>query len=166
MKQYLLSLCAVMLICLPGCFGSDTPVPKKSGVVMVNVLGKALYDDCHVKGSINIPMEDEKAFIERCEAEIAKDATVIFYCSNYMCSASGYAQQLLSEKGYKTYAYEGGTAEWYQAKRAVEGVCKQGYLTRPNAPPVAQEGDQVHAGVISMDELERLMSAQDAAESA
>jgi len=146
-KLVLLSIIAGLCI-LSGCdFFNKRSQDKKTGLVIVNVLDKELFDDCHIKGSINIPFES----IEMCDDIIDKDAEVVCYCSNYFCSASGYACKTLKEKGFsRVYAYEAGTAEWFQQGLPVEGPAKSAYLTKHVAPH--QEHD-AEVAVITTSEL-------------
>ena len=44
-----------LLALLPSCWQQSAP--QKQGLVVINVLDKELYDDCHIKGSMNIPFE-------------------------------------------------------------------------------------------------------------
>lgn len=142
---YLLIMMSVVGV-LPACWSKQ----KKSGLLVVNVLSEALYDDCHIKGSMNVPFEELDSFYDT----IDEDAQVVFYCSNYMCSSSGYAAKKLKSKGFKhVWAYEGGTAEWFQAGLPVEGPSKQPYL-RKKMDPVDQGPD---VPVITTQELAQKM---------
>ena len=124
-----------LLVALSSC--QKEVVEKKKGIIVVNVLDKELYDDCHIKGSIHIPFEDVQKEVPKL---IDKDATVVFYCSNYMCSASGEAAKMMKKLGFKNaYAYEGGMAEWHQKGYPTEGSCKQGYLKGKMSAPEKQE---------------------------
>ena len=49
------SVIAVAVICFSGCFDSSQ---KESKLVVINVLDQKYYDDCHIKGSINIPFDE------------------------------------------------------------------------------------------------------------
>lgn len=122
-------LVAISILCfLPSCFSTQE---KQSGLLVVNVLSESLYDDCHIKDSINVPFEKLDTFIDT----LSKDAQVVFYCSNYMCTSSMYAAKKLKEKSFAhVWAYEGGTAEWYQKGLPVEGPCKQSYLQKKLEP--------------------------------
>src|SRR3989339_2165901 len=77
---------------------------------LVNVLDEALFKDAHIKGgagveSINVPFEKVKEVAQ----SWSRDIPVVFYCSNYMCMASGDSVKTLAEMGFKTVkAYEGG----------------------------------------------------------
>lgn len=145
----LVSLVVSSLFLLSGCGSSDNKqVQKKhTGLVVVNVLDKDLFDDCHIKGSINIPFES----IEICADVIDKDAEVVFYCSNYFCLASGQACTIAKEQGFsRVYAYEGGTAEWFLNGLPVEGPAQSSYLKRRVMP---SDEHNPEIALISMDEL-------------
>jgi len=115
----------------------------KTTMVVVNVLDKALFDDAHIKGSIQIA-EDKLA--EESD-KWAKDTTVVFYCSNAMCTASSKAAEMLMAKGFTNVsAFEGGMAEWFQLSKtspeyAVEGPATAEYLAmqvqKPTEEPTA-----------------------------
>jgi rhodanese-related sulfurtransferase len=126
MKNRFLVFLPLLALLLVGC-GKEKQQPKKTGLVVVNVLDRELYDDCHIKDSIHIPFES----IEQCARDIDKNAEVVLYCSNYMCSTSEYAGKKLRELGFANVrVYEGGTAEWFQKGLPVEGPCQKSYLSR------------------------------------
>lgn len=98
---------------------------ERKDFVVINVLDKSLYDDCHIKGSVHVPFNE----IERYASSLDRSSEVIIYCSNYMCASSGYAAKKLRELGFtKVSVYEGGIAEWYQKGLPVEGPGTQPYL--------------------------------------
>jgi rhodanese-related sulfurtransferase len=104
---------------------------KKTGVVVINVLDKELYDDCHIKGSIHIPFE----MIEQQADAIDKTADIVIYCSNYQCATSEYAARKLCALGFTNVSiYEGGMAEWFQQGLPCEGSCTRTYLKRTLQP--------------------------------
>ena len=71
-----------------------------------------------LQGSINVPFEEVETFAK----DLDRDAEMVVYCANYMCTASGAAAQKLKEMGFENvWAYEGGTAEWYQMGLKAEG---------------------------------------------
>ena len=124
MRYNLAFIFGILIISLPGCWQSKD---KKDGLVIINVLDKELYDDCHIEGSINIPFE----MIEEQAATIDKNAQVVIYCSNYQCSTSEYAARKLCSQGFKNvWVYEGGIAEWFQEGLPIEGPHKQAYLRK------------------------------------
>lgn len=80
---------------------------------LVNVLGEKDFNDAHIKGSINIPFEKVNSFLNAIKN---KEIPLIFYCSNYFCTASDAAAKMAIKKNFKTvFVYKGGMAEWYQA---------------------------------------------------
>lgn len=140
-------LYVIFLALLPACWQSK--IEKKSGLVIVNVLDKALYDDCHIKGSIHIPFEMIENEGQRL---VDKDAHLVIYCSNYQCTSSEHAAKKLKKLGFADVAvYEGGMAEWYQRGLPVEGACKQPYLQRVSTRFPSQESSEIP--VVTADEL-------------
>jgi rhodanese-related sulfurtransferase len=124
MRYDLVFIFGILIVTLPGCWHSNE---KKDDILVINVLDKELYDDCHIKGSINIPFE----MIEEQMASIDKNKPIVLYCSNYQCSSSEYAARKLRSQGFKNvYVYEGGTAEWFQEGLPVEGPHTQVYLKK------------------------------------
>lgn len=122
--------------------------------LVINVLGKDSYDDCHIKGSINIPGEELKSYAQTLD----KNQHIVVYCGNYMCPASAMAWKTLTDLGFKNvWAYEGGMAEWYQMGFPVEGSCKENYLKqsyeKPSEPHIAE------IKTISAGELKRSLSS-------
>ncbi len=131
------------IVLLPSC-GWDSG--SKPSFVLVNVLDKEFYDDCHIKGSINVPFENLESYAL---AHFDKDNTeIVVHCTNYKCTASGASWQMLHNLGFKkVYAYEGGTAEAKQAGLPVAGPCKQAYLNDYAKPASMQEASGSNAVV-------------------
>jgi rhodanese-related sulfurtransferase len=151
MKTAYILLISLFMAFLPGCCGIST-CNKKTGLVVINVLDKDLYNDCRIKGSINIPFE----MIENSADQIDKNADVVIYCSNYQCASSEYAARKLKEKGFtKVSVYEGGMAEWYQQGLPVEGPQTQPYLKRGCSPTPLEAASEIP--IISVDELAQKM---------
>jgi rhodanese-related sulfurtransferase len=91
----------------------------------VNVLGKMLYDDAHISGSINAPLR----FLEEKAKDWDKGREIIVYCACYECDASQKACRLLTYMGFNNVlAYEGGIREWFQKGYPCNGPCKESYL--------------------------------------
>lgn len=132
-----------------GCLGQE----KQRGLIVVNVLDKDFYDDCHIKGSIHVPYEDISSFAQTLD----KNAEIVFYCSNYMCTASGSAAQELKSMGFEhVWAYEAGIAEWYQNGLPVEGSCAKAYLLKKVMQSELEERKDI--SIISTEELARKMN--------
>ncbi len=154
-------LAFMMMVVLPGCWQTPEKVEEQrqvmnSPVLVVNVLDKNFYDDAHIKGSINVPYDKVDEFL----AKTNKDTTVVFYCSNYMCTASHEAAKTAEKMGFKdARVYTGGTAEWYQMRKndqsfELVGPAKDKYLEIMLAKP--QEEDE-NIRPISALELKNLM---------
>ena len=130
----------LVLAFLPGCFSEKSKESLKEGLFVVNVLDKKHYDDCHITGSIHVSIDKLESFASTLDKERSE---VIFYCSNYMCTTSGFAAKKLMNLGFKNVAaYEGGTAEWYQRGLPTEGPAQESYLKMVINKP-AQEDDVI-----------------------
>lgn len=142
----------VVLMCMMASCGKS----EQKNLYVVNVLDELLYNDAHIKGSIQVALTDlaQKAQSWR------KDATIVTYCSNYACTASSYAARMLKKMGFeKVYAYEGGMAEWHQLQKddasfAVEGPAKEAYLQVVMEKPLEHPEDVT---IITAQELRDLL---------
>lgn len=132
----------LVLAVLPGCFWdtnkeTSQPAALQEGLIVVDVNSKEMYDDCHIKGAHHVAMTELEAFAATLDKE---KSDVVFYCSNYMCAASGAATQKLMKLGFKAVAaYEGGIAEWYQKGLPTEGPAQGSYLAVIMAKPAHEE---------------------------
>ncbi len=148
-----LAVILVGLATLSACnwFGGSTEHGHGSSVVLINVLDKEFFDDCHIAGSVNVPLEQLEEYAKK---NVDKDAHVIIYCANYKCLASAEGAKMLREIGFNNvWAFEGGTAEWKKMGYPVTGPCQQAYLAdfeRPQDLPAAE-----NVPVISAEELKQ-----------
>lgn len=144
-----ISLITLAVSFLGGCFGGGS---KESDLMIINVLDKNYYQDCHVKGSVNIPFED----IESKLSGMNKQKTYVLYCSNYACMAAPSAATMMKDAGFKNvYVYTGGIVDWYQKKYPYQGPATMEYLKDENEPL----GDDDHEGVsvLTADQLKLKM---------
>ena len=104
---------------------SVTELQKKlddPNTIIVNVLAQNYYDDCHIKGSICIPLAELKNRAQ----ELDKNKNIVVYCASYSCPASKEAYKLLHSLSFENLvAYEGGTKEWKEKKLPTEGTACQ-----------------------------------------
>ncbi len=158
MKNYGFLIALVAL--LSGCWKSDkqSSVSDSAKLHVVNVLAKEQYDDAHIKGSVHIDLDD----LDAATASWDKQTPVVFYCSDYQCTASSHAARELKNNGFAhVYAYEGGMAEWYQLSKndssyKLEGPATESYLTR-EVP--AHESADAEVAVISAQDLKDKMQS-------
>lgn len=139
----------VLVTLLGGCawFGTQKPT-------VINVLDKAYHEDCHIPGSVQVPLAELPEFAKK----LSKSQPIVTYCANYACTASGYAAEQLAKLGFtKVYAYEAGMAEWYSEGYPYEGLAEESYLTMDNKPT---DGHTSAAGynIISTTELASMLS--------
>jgi phage shock protein E len=69
----------------------------REGAQIIDVRSKEEFNGGHLKGSVNIPLQD----LSRQLAKIKKEKPVIVCCASGM--RSGSAKDLLQSKGYKVY---------------------------------------------------------------
>lgn len=94
-------------------------------MILINVLNEETYIDCHITGSINIPLS---RFVESV-ASWDKDKEIIVYCASNNCNASDQAYQILVDMGFAHVAcYQGGMREWFKKKYDTTGTCTLKYL--------------------------------------
>ena len=153
--QKMYTIIAVLIVFIfSGCFSTkqeeQSLTHDSSRPLVINVLDKSMYEDCHIPGSVHVDFDKVDTYVQN----ISKDTEIILYCSNYACGTSEYVGKHLQSLGYKNvFAYEGGIAEWYQAGLPVVGPCKAQYLSR--VMKKAQEIDEGESKtpVISMQDL-------------
>ena len=95
---------------------------SKKDALIINVLPKEDFDEGHIPGSINIPVESEEDFVQSVE-EIAsnKNQKIVVYCASKECSASKTAAEKLDRAGFSyVLEYEGGMKDWENAGEAIE----------------------------------------------
>lgn len=143
----------VSLLVFSGCeFGKKKA--KEPAVLVVNVLTKDLYDDCHIPGSIQVDfgkvMEAAKKW--------SKSTKIVVYCANYSCTASASAVRDLKAQGFDAYEYAAGMAGWSQAGLPVVGVAESPYLHQANEQHSEAVGE---VPVISTEELKQLLDKEE-----
>lgn len=151
--QFLIATC-VSLSLLTGCMGDKKETSEELYIIDVN--SPEQYKDAHIKGAVHSDLTN----LENITKNWNKNASVVIYCSNYMCSASGLAVKKLKDLGFKNVrAYEGGMAEWYQLNKnnkdfAFEGTAQDAYLTVEIPKPEHKESD---TDVINAEDLQKKM---------
>lgn len=153
------SLLVFSTVFFSGCWKSEAE-DKKSKLVVINVLDKDYYDDCHITGSVNIPFEE---LDDRVKGMNKKDS-YIFYCSNYACTAAPFSAKMFKDAGVDNVAvYHGGMVEWYQNKYPYTGSAKKSYLQDINEKLEEDEplDEQAHAEIkdITADQLLSMMKS-------
>lgn len=90
-----------------------------NALALVNVLDKSDFENEHICGSINIPVDE----IEKEATKlIHKGEVVIVHCAGTMCTASEMAAEKLEKLGYKNVRrFVGGIEEWKKAGYCLEG---------------------------------------------
>jgi rhodanese-related sulfurtransferase len=80
---------------------------------LVEVLSEDEYEQGHIPGAINIPLDKLKALARR---KLKRTDTIVVYCASYSCQASTKAARKLLEMGYnETLDFKGGKRWWRHA---------------------------------------------------
>ncbi len=87
--------------------------------ILINVLPREVFNQQHIRTSINIPVESDD-FVDQVESVAgSKERKIVVYCANFDCDASPKAAEKLERAGFsKVYDYEGGTEDWFEQKQA------------------------------------------------
>ncbi|HTC21868.1 MAG TPA: rhodanese-like domain-containing protein [bacterium] len=95
----------------------------KKGAVVINVLDKPIYEDLHIKGSINIPLgkKSDDEFVAAVEKKVGPGKFIITHCSGVTCMAGPRAAQILKAHKFNAEDYPGGMEEWSAGKLPMEG---------------------------------------------
>ena len=103
---------------------------KTGKVAVLNVLSRKTFDNAHIVGSINIPLNNLRT---KARQLFDKNQELVVYCASVDCHASRQAAQILNRMGFKNvFAYEGGMRDWYTKKLPTEGPCTMRYLYNGN----------------------------------
>lgn len=122
-------------------------------LLLVNVLKPDYYSDCHIRGSINVPLDT----LEEWAKNVDKDAVIVVYCASYTSTICLSAWQRLHTLGFiNLWAYHGGMNEWYNSGLPVEGACRQNYLN--DMVEAAHEQYSNQAREIDVQELKKLIA--------
>jgi rhodanese-related sulfurtransferase len=153
MKLYVCSLIIFDITFLSGCWGSSNLQQTEiSSLQVINVLDKSYFDDCHIKGSINIPFDE----FEQSLKKLSKNDEYVVYCSNYACTAAPYAAQLMKDAGFEQVSLlPGGIVEWYQKGLPCTGTGQLQYLKEENSV-LDEDGHSDLKSVTSEQLLEKL----------
>lgn len=94
-------------------------------LLVINVLSKELYDDAHIKGSIQIDFDEVANFAQGLD----RSTPIVVYCSNHLCTASDEAVKTLRGLGFSQVSvYAAGMARWFQNGLPTKGPAKLSYL--------------------------------------
>ncbi|MFO1532554.1 MAG: rhodanese-like domain-containing protein [Thermoplasmatota archaeon] len=113
---------------------------QEKGIPVINVLSASAFEQKHIPGSLNAPVEGpgfEEA-VERFAPDKIKP--VVVHCSGFTCPASVKAGHRLEAMGYReVYEYRGGLEDWERQGKALEPQS----ASRPARPARTQERDRV-----------------------
>lgn len=80
-----------------------------------------LYAEGHLPGAVSLPYAEVDGLLESFNARVAKDESMIIYCSGYGCPDSFDLALLLLAEGYRDVSvFEGGYPQWRDAGKPIE----------------------------------------------
>lgn len=88
----------------------------KADAVLLDVRPKREFEAGHLRGAINIPIEDLRGRL----GELPKDRQVITYCRGEFCVFADEAAEILRARGFEVARLEGGWPEWQSEGRPVK----------------------------------------------
>jgi rhodanese-related sulfurtransferase len=89
------------------------------GFVLVDVRGRELYEQEHIKGAISIPLDEIE---RRANQELRKEDLIVTYCASFQCQASTKAAEKLISMGFTNIAdYKGGMLDYKSVPLELEG---------------------------------------------
>lgn len=93
----------------------------RSGAVVIDARSPEAYAEGHLPKAVSLPLGDVDALLVDFEDKIAKEVTLIAYCSGFGCPDSFDIGMRLLEVGYTDVrVYEGGLPEWRDAGLPIE----------------------------------------------
>ncbi len=116
-------------------------------IVLINVLDRNYYDDCHIPESVCIPLLELHTVAEKWD----KTKNIVVYCASNECPLSRQAWHILHKLGFeKIRAFEGGMREWKQQGFPTKGACNLDYLGQVSTHPLPEDHPVV---IITAEEL-------------
>lgn len=103
-----------------------------SKLLVINVLPEYYHNDCHITGSINVPLPELVGSSNSWD----RSQKIVLYCALTACDAGEKGCILLHRMGFTNVIdYKGGIKEWYQLGYPTQGSAISDYLhTRWLAP--------------------------------
>lgn len=100
-------------------------------MLVINVLTEKYYKDCHINGSINVPL---KELVDRAR-NWDRSQKIVIYCALDECDAGEKGCILLGCMGFTNVVdYRGGIKEWYQLGYPTQGPAVSEYLHTKSSP--------------------------------
>ncbi len=93
-----------------------------SGALLVDARSPELYATGHIEGAVSLPLVEIDTGLPKFLERVAKDRSIITYCSGFGCPDSFDLGVLLIEAGCRDVrVFEGGLPEWRDAGLPVAG---------------------------------------------
>src|SRR3972149_7968183 len=118
-------------------------------ITIINVLSDDTFNDCHITGSINVPINKLAKYAE---TSLDPESEIILCSASDSSPESDDAYRILKDLGFShILIYPGGAAQWVQLQYPTQGACQMAYLSQ-------QEVNHEHVGpTISAEDLRKKM---------
>ena len=94
-------------------------------LLIINVLSPSIGADCHIPGSINVPLHK----LAKTSQQWRKDSNIVLHCASLHCPLSTYAFDMLRKLGFtRVRVLNGGLQEWNCKKVPQAGRYSADYL--------------------------------------
>ncbi|MBS3765064.1 rhodanese-like domain-containing protein [Candidatus Bipolaricaulota bacterium] len=91
----------------------ESKLEDQCGFTLIEVLEEEEYEQGHIPGAINIPLEEIGREVKD---KLETEQEIIVYCADEDCGASPAAAEKLDKLGFENVRdYEGGKKDWVEA---------------------------------------------------
>lgn len=97
-------------------------IQSKSKILLIDGRSESAYHRGHIPGAVNIPYIQRNYFFQQLLADVARETSIIVYCSGINCNVSvKLARSLSGEFGFiHVRVFEGGWEEWVKGKNPIQ----------------------------------------------
>lgn len=89
-------------------FEKISRLQKEENALLIDIRSSEEFESAHVKGAINVPFRQLDMHIE----DLPKNRVLVVVCRGPYCTTSLECVEILREKGFQVYCYDGGIGEW------------------------------------------------------
>lgn len=102
--------------------GLQKAIQSKSKILLIDGRSESAYHEGHILGAVNIPYIQRDYFSEQLLSNVARETSIIVYCSGKNCNTSVELAKFLSQKfGFiHVRVFEGGWEEWIKGENPIQ----------------------------------------------
>lgn len=89
--------------------------------IFVDARARAIFEEGHIQGAFNLPVEDIDNYFEAFSATVPPEATIVAYCDGESCNSSKELALALLDRGYpNVHVLVNGWTVWQQRNLPIE----------------------------------------------